>query len=121
MEGKRPYRRVSSDELESIRAFVWEGLRARELMVCAPTFRIVDGEAFYVGMTWGRMMLGIDLGTMLDRLRAAAGHQRFIRFLGWVQGDTFKSFDCIERVQIEDDALRLKGMALHGYSQMFPE
>jgi hypothetical protein len=121
MTDRRPYRRVSPDEMEHVRAFVWEGLRCRELMICAPTFRIVDGEAIYVGYTWGRMMLGIDIGTMLDRLREQAGHQRFIRFLGWVQGDTFKSFDCIERVQIEDDALRLKEMAQHGYSQMFPE
>ena len=117
----RPYRRVSPDEMESIRAFVWAGLKARELMTCASVFRVVDGERFQVGCTWGHMQLGIDLGWMLDRLQASAGNQRFIRFMEWADGETFKSFDCVERIQLEDDALLMKGMACDAYRKMFPE
>ena len=120
-KARRPYRRVSPDEMEGIRSFVLEGLKARSLMQCASVFRVVDGERFTVGWTWGQMQLGVDLGQMLTRLKVSAGHQRFIRFLGWVQGDTFKSFDSIERLQLEDDAMMFKGMACDGYRKMFPD
>jgi hypothetical protein len=106
--------------MEQVRAFVLEGLRCRELMVCPPVLRVVDGEKFSVGYTWPILQFGIDCGMMLDRLREQAGHQRFLRFLGWVEGETYKSFDTIERTQLEDDALRLKGMAIDAYRRMFP-
>ena len=106
--------------MEQVRAFVWEGLRARELMLCAPVFRVMDGEAFTTGATMSRMVMGIDLGLMMDRLQASAGNQRFIRFLGWVQGDLYKSLDTVERTQLEDDAMLVKKMACEAYKKMFP-
>jgi hypothetical protein len=106
--------------MEHVRAFVLAAQQARVLMHNPPVMRVIDGEKFFVGWTWGRMALGIDFGTMMDRLTAQVGHQRIHRLLAWVDGDTYGSFDTIERMQLENDAVELKRMACEAYSRMFP-
>lgn len=103
-----------------MRAFVLAAMRARALMVCPGDYRVCDGEAWTVGYSWSNLQFGIDAGRMMERLAAQVGRRRFHRFLLWVDGENFGSFDTVEQMQLESDALKLKQMALEAYARMFP-